>query len=614
MRKLLTLFFIFTGTLAAQTQIGSGGPSGGGGGISNLQHYTIAKTCPDPTSVNVTCFVVADDVSIDNNPTFSSRSSTITTSTGAPVFKSTRKVYPATCKAPSPTCDVGKVIWGTSNCLAISPQNCFAAIPQGTITAITSSHVATISSTTILASVANRANVAWGTDDTAALRAAYDAHIQALNPSQLDVACGNMFFSGTLLKPSRVTRGPYAINIKGCAGNGTQLIPLPIFTQVGDGVGIYLQLNRECGQSNTFSCLDSAEDLTFYGLGLNTNPGGSTYSGPPESLASATIGTLIRNIVIQGILWSVVNSYTIYAHDCQGCVWNNNLSYAAGNYACHFSAPPGGGQPSSPVSGGFCNSSAFTACTIDGNGTVVFSNFECGYALGLNGGGDTNDVFGAGLNMTAGGLIDNASIFDGSIYMSGTSKATLHGTNLSKYSNSADGLHITSASNIVHLCNITATGAFTNWLTMTAAATVYDDCANTLGATTPSISGGGLYLMSPHTVGSDSQVAKAAAQTAKTLFTVGPSTALFRAHISVECTTTSASATVTPAILYTDTSNTAQTVTGAAATCTTLGANSVTSQDVTFRARTATAIQYQTTIANTPTYDVNVVVEQLTIN
>jgi hypothetical protein len=234
--------------------------------------------------------------------------------------------------------------------------------------------------------------------------------------------------------------------------------------------------------------------------------------------------------------------------------------------------------------------------------------------LGLNGGGDTNDVFGAGLNMTAGGLIDNASIFDGSIYMSGTSKATLHGTNLSKYSNSADGLHITSASNIVHLCNITATGAFTNWLTMTAAATVYDDCANTLGATTPSISGGGLYLMSPHTVGSDSQVAKAAAQTAKTLFTVGPSTALFRAHISVECTTTSASATVTPAILYTDTSNTAQTVTGAAATCTTLGANSVTSQDVTFRARTATAIQYQTTIANTPTYDVNVVVEQLTIN
>ena len=426
-----------------------------------------------------------------------------------------------------------------------------------------------------------------------------------------------MFFGGTLFQPSRVTRGPYAINIKGCSGNGTQLIPLPLFTQTAGSGGLYLSLNRECGQSNNFSCLDSAEDLTFYGLGLNVNQAGSVYVSPPESLTFATIGTLMKNIVVQGVLWSVVNSFTIYAHDCNGCVWNNNISYAAGNYACHFSAPPPGGQPSSPISGGFCNSSAFTGCTIDGipvAGTVVFSNFECGYDWGLNGGGNTNDVFGAGLNMTAGGLIDNGSAFDGAIYMSGTAKATLHGTILDKFSSSADGLHITSASNIAHLCNITATGAFTNWLTMTTAATVYDDCTNTLGASTPSISGGGLYLMSPHTVGSDSQVAMAAAQAAKTLFKVGPSTALFRAHISVECTTTSVSATVTPAILYTDTSNTAQTVTGAAAICTTLGASSVTSQDVTFRARTATAIKYQTTIANAPNYDVNVVVEQLTIN
>jgi hypothetical protein len=34
---------------------------------------------------------------------------------------------------------------------------------------------------------------------------------------------------------------------------------------------------------------------------------------------------------------------------------------------------------------------------------------------------------------------------------------------------------------------------------------------------------------------------------------------------------------------------------------------------VTFRAKNATAIQYQTTIANTPTYDISVTVEQLGI-
>jgi len=120
--------------------------------------------------------------------------------------------------------------------------------------------------------------------------------------------------------------------------------------------------------------------------------------------------------------------------------------------------------------------------------------------------------------------------------------------------------------------------------------------------------------VNPQTVGSDRQVAKAAAQTAKTVFTVGGQTTLFRVHLSVECTTTSAAATVTPAVLYTDTSGTVQTVTGTAATCTALGASSNTSQDVTFRAQNATAIQYQTTIVNTPTYDVSVTVEQLGLN
>ena len=123
--------------------------------------------------------------------------------------------------------------------------------------------------------------------------------------------------------------------------------------------------------------------------------------------------------------------------------------------------------------------------------------------------------------------------------------------------------------------------------------------------------GTGTYNKSPETVGSDTQVAKAAAQAAKTVFTVGNATTFFRVHLSVECTTTSAAATVTPSVVYTDTSNTVQTITGTVATCTALGAASNTSQDVTFRALTATVIQYSTAIVNTPTYDINVTVEQL---
>lgn len=121
------------------------------------------------------------------------------------------------------------------------------------------------------------------------------------------------------------------------------------------------------------------------------------------------------------------------------------------------------------------------------------------------------------------------------------------------------------------------------------------------------------YFYSPHNVGNVSKTAQVAAIGAATLFTTGGTTALYRAHVSVECTTTSAAATVTPSILYTDTAGTVQTVTGTAATCTAANAAANTSQDVTFRAKNATNIQYQTTIANTPTYDISVAVEQLSV-
>jgi hypothetical protein len=85
----------------------------------------------------------------------------------------------------------------------------------------------------------------------------------------------------------------------------------------------------------------------------------------------------------------------------------------------------------------------------------------------------------------------------------------------------------------------------------------------------------------------------------------------YEIHADVNCTVSSASATATLNVVYTDTSNTAQTLSGTA-TCTTLGAASVAHIDQTVRIHNNSKIQYYTTIVNTPTYDVAIYAVPLT--
>jgi hypothetical protein len=85
---------------------------------------------------------------------------------------------------------------------------------------------------------------------------------------------------------------------------------------------------------------------------------------------------------------------------------------------------------------------------------------------------------------------------------------------------------------------------------------------------------------------------------------------LYRFTGTVNCTTSSAAATATLNLKYTDTSNTAQTL-STTATCTSLGASSIANLVNSVRAKAATAVTYGVTIANTPTYDVDVRLEQL---
>lgn len=88
----------------------------------------------------------------------------------------------------------------------------------------------------------------------------------------------------------------------------------------------------------------------------------------------------------------------------------------------------------------------------------------------------------------------------------------------------------------------------------------------------------------------------------------------FRVSLVVNCTVVGAGDTITPTVTYKDASNTTQTLTVAAADCTTLGAASIASINAVFRAKRSAVISYETAIATSPNYDITVTLELLTID
>lgn len=111
----------------------------------------------------------------------------------------------------------------------------------------------------------------------------------------------------------------------------------------------------------------------------------------------------------------------------------------------------------------------------------------------------------------------------------------------------------------------------------------------------------------PQIVYANTATAQVAAISDTTMVTA-PASVLYSFVGTVKCTTTSASATATLNLKYTDTSNTAQTV-SATDTCTALVTTGVPNLNVALRAKSGTAITWGVTIANTPTYDVDVRLE-----
>jgi len=109
---------------------------------------------------------------------------------------------------------------------------------------------------------------------------------------------------------------------------------------------------------------------------------------------------------------------------------------------------------------------------------------------------------------------------------------------------------------------------------------------------------------------SSDRPAQVAAISDVTMFTVGGSAAVFRFTGTINCTTTSAAATATLNLKYTDTGSAAQTV-SVTDTCTTLVTSGIPNLVLAIRAKAATAITFGVTIVNTPTYDVSVRLEAM---
>jgi hypothetical protein len=79
--------------------------------------------------------------------------------------------------------------------------------------------------------------------------------------------------------------------------------------------------------------------------------------------------------------------------------------------------------------------------------------------------------------------------------------------------------------------------------------------------------------------------------------------------VYTSCHTTVATATIIPALLFTDEQTTAETLNGSTATCTTAGSGDVSSQSWPIRANASSTIYFKTTIANSPHYDSHAVCE-----
>ena len=104
------------------------------------------------------------------------------------------------------------------------------------------------------------------------------------------------------------------------------------------------------------------------------------------------------------------------------------------------------------------------------------------------------------------------------------------------------------------------------------------------------------------------------ASSATTFYTTGSATTLYRITASVNCSSSALAATAILTIKYTDPSNTVQTLVMGTATCTTLGAASLSSLIQSVAIQNATVVQYSVAVVSAPNYQARIAVYQEGVN
>jgi hypothetical protein len=323
--------------------------------------------------------------------------------------------------------DVGKIIFGTTNCDALNGNiDCnTVAIPQGTINSITNSHVAIISSTTIAANQSPTAAgefgpggftgwVVWGSDDTTALQTAWTA--TKTSPGQvLILPEGMSFVSGTPFCGTSGTSVGNSITGSGPSFGGTVLIPLPNF--FGPCTGGLIYSDPALGQlytgDQTFVANSTLRNFMVWGVGQSGV--GVNTTNPAINLTNM----YAENVWVVGWNWHMNNTTnTAPGMTLNGAVLVNSGVWSAGNFGISVAANGPVTQYPNTITGGLGYSTVGAGMIVSGtNGTRLTTT-------GLQTGGG---VAGAdyGVRMQNGFWSSNGDWFGGANFTGGI--ATLQG-------------------------------------------------------------------------------------------------------------------------------------------------------------------------------------------
>jgi hypothetical protein len=290
---------ISTGTISANQVNGLAVPTGQATVGTNSSGQLISGV---PIGVNIAVTAYSPYVNVQQaiGPTFTSSSTTVTTASSDPPFAAG---------------DVGKIIWGTTNCSITNGEvSCTTlALPQTTITAYNSAHSVTVAS----APTANNQTASsgftgwlfWGNDDTSAFTSAFSA-LLANGGGTLQLPCGPSFVQAPLFIVPTTTFHRYPISIIGCPGGASTLVPTPNFafatysTTLPFGANIFSDYtvdaaNTGSGSENQWGYVwDKLKDFTVWGGGVPNT------SGSSSPVALFLDETYVDNVAIIGWNWN----------------------------------------------------------------------------------------------------------------------------------------------------------------------------------------------------------------------------------------------------------------------------------------------------------------------